>query len=355
MEINPLSTSNSNGTQTQQVANIRSKIPKAAILSFCLILILELFFFYLPDFVLDSPDFVNTWIQWKREEVLKPNVYQTLFLGECFGMMAFKPSVYDTIAQHTPSFNLCVYQRNTFLSQYYLLKKYLESAKIPPKQVILEFMEISLFDQTPLDENHILQHILPYLGRDADLMTEISRWTSTYRLISFPCWKRPMKGIFGRIRNWNAQKQAYQQVHQVFKTERGYYPLQDQGSPNLAVLTDLPDSVKTGTISEYNRYYLEKILDLLEQQKIEVILVVPCLRNDRRFLWNRYQIATYYGKYLNSLQQRYSNILATATQEFVNLFPNLDDFQDANHLRDASSDIFTRKLAEWVNRLSEKK
>ncbi|MEK7483342.1 MAG: hypothetical protein AABZ60_03315 [Planctomycetota bacterium] len=353
MGTNPLSISSFKKIRT--LFRTQTPLPKAALITFFLVLGLEVVFKCLPEFVLDQPDFVNTWIRWKQTETRKPNCYKTLFLGECFGMTAFKPVIYDTISRNAPSFNLCVYQRNTFLSLYYLLKKYLDSAKSPPDQVILEFMEITLYDQTPLDENQINQHILPYLEHDKELWQELNLWVNTSKMISFPCWKRPMKGVLSRIWNWKTQKQQFQIVWNLFQEQRGFYPLGRKEVPDLSLLGNLPQSVKEGKFSKHNRYYLEKILDLLQQQKISVLLIVPCLRKDRRWLWIRYQVGTHYGKYLQELKQKYSQIVAIEAYEFVNLFPNVEDFQDSNHLTEASSEKFTRKLAEWVNQLPEKK
>lgn len=326
--------------------------PWAALSSALLIILSEMFFYWAPDALRDYPDFSNLWIKWKWEHTQHANNYQTLFLGECFGMTAFKPEIYDQYSHYQPSFNLCVYQRNTFLAQYLLLKSYLKSATEKPKIVFLECMEITLYDQTPFDENVFNQHLLPFFGPEEAVYTEIARWNPQYRPLFFPCWKTPMKGFFKRLWNWSDQQEQYRKRQEEFIQQKGYYPLGQEKKPNLEKMTKLPDSVRKKMFSFYNTFYIEQILHFLAQQEIPVILLVPPLRADRRKLWNKEQIGPHYIQYFIQLQKKYPNVIALAANEFINFFDQMDHFQDANHLHDRSAEQFTRTLAEYSNRFS---
>lgn len=329
----------------------KKPIPWAGVFSAILILVFEIFVFFLPPFLQIDTHFAGAQITWKQQECQKKNSYQTLFFGESFGLYGFKPTTYDKISRYAPSFNLCVYEGSTYLTNYYLLKKYLKQASTLPKLVILEFTAQQIFDPLLLEETYLIEHLYPFLGNDPELMQEIRLFCPEASPLFFPCWKRPMQGLFRRLWNYTLQKKVYEEKKLFFHQEQGYVAFGGHENPDTRKLLDLKPHVKQGKISPLNSYFLEKMLSLLQQHQIAVVIVVPCLREDRRYLWNQYRVAQNYSRYLKQLQQKFSNIRYIAS-DFVNLFSRRDDFQDILHLHNRSAEIFSTALAKRLNALN---
>jgi hypothetical protein len=325
--------------------------PFAALFSFGIILLFEVFVFYLPPFLSMDLHFAGAQLTWKQEVCQEKNAYSVLFLGESFGLYGFKPRVFDAYSSYAPSFNLCVYQGSTFLTEYYFLKEYLKRATKYPKVVLLEFTVQLLFDDITINDAYLQEHLFPFLGTPPELLQEVDRFCTEYRILNFPCWKRPMQGLHRRLWNGKAQKKRYQSAQEIFHQERGYVPFGLDEKPNTLKLLDLQEKEKRGKLSPVNTFYIDEMIRLLKEYEIPVLLILPPIREDRKVLWNQYQIPLRLAPYLKELRSKHSNLCGIAT-EFLTLFPRRDDFQDILHLQDRSAEIFSRKVAQWLNTLA---
>jgi hypothetical protein len=336
--------------------------PWVALLVFLGMCLFEILIFCIPEFLLEATDFVNYRVKWKRETVeslnsTSPTPYKTLFMGECFGLTAFKPERFDALSSYAPSYNLCVYQRNTFFTVYFLLKKYLESQAQKPQVVCLEFTAFTLYDTAELREEDFIQNLFPFLGDPALVLEELGthtpelsvlqeiKWVFPYR---FPCWKRPLKGVFSRCFSWSLQKEAYFKEKKEHEQGRGYYPLGRTEAPNLTGIA-LPQSILQGKYSPYNTVYLEKILELLTQHQIPTVLLAPPVRKDALDQWRRHEVDSRYFGYLEGLQKRFP-IIFWKCLDFVEFFDQMEDFQDAIHLHDRSAERFTSAFAQALEK-----
>lgn len=260
--------------------------------------------------------------------------------GASHGMRAFNTPVIDN-SLNVHSYNLCS-SRMTMKGRYDILKEEIE--RNPINTVIVEVsydaMSRDRKEEGPEGDIYVL-------GRIKGVSKRLSFFFSSFYPSEYPrmYYDTLSRGYFGITCALNGQFKTTQTA-----TIQGYYPYSDAdlGVPELTA--DLYDSAEFDTsVTDYNRDYLNKILDLCEKHGAKVILTTTPL--SEYTIYRCSNLDDFYDYYCELAKERnieyYDfNLLKNKNE----LFSDDTSFYDEAHLNNIGADTFTSILCETLLR-----
>lgn len=265
-----------------------------------------------------------------------------LISGASHGMRAFNtPSIDEAL--HVNSYNLCG-SRMTMKGRYDVLKEELE--RNPVRTVIVEVsydaMSRDRKEEGPEGDIYVL-------GRTKGISKRLGFFFSSFYPSEYPrmYYDTLSRGCYGIICGLHRQFRTAQT-----ETIQGYYPYSDS-EPNLGVpeLNDsLYDSAAFDTnVIDYNKEYLDKILDLCEDHGAKVVLVTTPL--SEYTIYRCSNLDVFYDYYCELAEERsieyYDfNLLKNKNE----LFSDDISFYDEAHLNNTGADTFTSVFCDTLSR-----
>lgn len=305
----------------------------------CFLLTISVISFGLMELYFESANYYYQ--DGKAREELSGTI-DYLISGASHGMRAFNtPSIDEAL--HVNSYNLCG-SRMTMKGRYDILKEELE--RNPVRTVIVEVsydaMSRDRKEEGPEGDIYVL-------GRTKGISKRLGFFASSFYPSEYPrmYYDTLSRGCYGIICGLHRQFRTTQT-----ETIQGYYPYSDS-EPNLGVpeLNDsLYDSAAFDTnVIDYNKEYLDKILDLCEEHGAKVVLVTTPL--SEYTIYRCSNLDVFYDYYCELAEERgieyYDfNLLKNKNE----LFSDDISFYDEAHLNNTGADTFTSVFCDTLSR-----
>lgn len=258
--------------------------------------------------------------------------------GASHGMRAFNSAIIDD-KLNVNSYNLCG-SRMTMKGRYDILKEELE--RNPVRTVIVEVsydaMSRDRKEEGPEGDIYML-------GRINGIPERLKFFFSTFYPSEYPrmYYDTLSRGCYGIVCAINGQFKTAQTA-----TVQGYYPYSEPDLGVPALTESLYDSEELDTsICDYNREYLNKILDLCEEHGVKTILATTPL--SEYTIYRCSNLDEFYNYYSELAEERniayYDfNLLKNKTD----LFKDDVSFYDEAHLNNTGADTFTSILCDTL-------
>lgn len=324
-------------------------IPKGFLIFLMLVFVFETFVYFIPEYAMFNAPYEHVQMRMKGECVDKENKYDVIILGDCKGWAGIRTTTLEEALSVT-GYNLSVNVRQSYLIAYIMLTRYLRKCVEKPTLVILQVSANSLLREQNMDFIRFKEYILPYFRVDADLMNELPTRLKfecyTYSLLTrLPSLKRQyfLRNKLWPVKIFNSDRALYQKYLAFFEKEKGYYSEDlDPSTQRVEVIKDIPERYKKFLLSEYNLFYIKKILLLLKTHHINVVICTSPVRNDELRIWDRYNVRENLNSVLVRLSRDYN---ARAFWDMSHIASNEEYFVDDMHLNDKGAAIYTKELA----------
>lgn len=329
-----------------------------------LVMIFEGVLFLIPEYVLLSVPYGHEAMRIKGEEAERENNYDIIISGDCTGWAGIRPLILE---KHLDirAYNFSVDVEQTYLINYILLKRYLANCSKRPELVILQLSPISLLGRYYMDMETLRGSILPYFRVDSDLLDEITMLEMEppfhylpYRILSMlPSFKKQYAlrrgpgNIILKIHSFN--RSAYDGYLNSFREEKGFFNEDmDPTKEIVKEITEIPPEYRRFALSSYNCYYIDKILSLLNKEKIPTVVCLTPVRSDEMKIWSEYNLREQLDNLLRPKMDEYENVLAF--WDMADIASNPKYFADRVHLNLTGATIFTDELADRIEKLGDR-
>lgn len=328
-------------------------IPKELFIFLALVIVFESFVYSIPVYMLPGATYDGIQMRLKGERADKKNNFDVIIIGDCKGWAGIRPITLEKVLPVT-AYNFSVNVDQTYMMSYIMLRRYLKNCEKAPKLVILQVSTISLLGKNDLDLGKLKTAILPYFRVDSDFIKELSTWLRfkfylNRLLLSLPSLHKQffLREILWPVKVFHPDRVKFEKYLDSIEAEKGFFN-EDlaHAKKRLEKIEDIPEYYKEFSLSRHNLSYIEKILSLLSENRINVIMCTAPVRSDELAIWSKYQIKDKLNSMLVSLSSKYNNLLFW---DFSNICPDLEYFVDINgHLSCEGADIFTNELAKKI-------
>lgn len=262
--------------------------------------------------------------------------------GASHGMRAFVSSTIDEKLD-VNSYNLCG-SRMTMKGRYDILKEEMERNPIHTVVVEVSYDAMSRDRKEEGPEGDIY-----VLGRTKGISKRLQFFFSTFYPSEYPrmYYDTLSRGCYGIICAINGQFKMAQD-----STIQGYYPYSEPDLGVPALTAELYASAEFDTaVCDYNKEYLDKILDLCEEYGAKVILATTPL--SEYTIYRCSNLDDFYDYYCELAEERnipyYDfNLLKNKTE----LFKDDASFYDEAHLNNTGADAFTSIFCDTITKAS---
>lgn len=258
--------------------------------------------------------------------------------GASHGMRAFNSTLINENL-NVNSYNLCG-SRMTMKGRYDILKEELERNPIDTVIFEVSYDAMSRDRKAEGPEGDIY-----VLGRTKGISNRLDFFFSSFYISEYPkmYYDTLSRGCYGAQCIITGQFQLEQ-----VSTINGYFPYSE---PDLGVPV-LSDNLYNSatfdtTVCDYNKKYLDKMLDLCEEHNVKTILVTTPLSEYTIYRCNN----------LDDFYQYYSNLAAERNVEYYDfnllknkkeLFDDHASFYDEAHLNNTGAEAFTNVFCEII-------
>ncbi|MCX5704193.1 MAG: hypothetical protein NT066_06875, partial [Candidatus Omnitrophica bacterium] len=319
-----------------------------------LVIAFESFVYLIPEYRLSGAPYQETQMRIKGECVDKKNNFDVIIFGDCRGWAGIRPI---TLEKNLPitAYNFSVDVDQTYMTSYIMLCRYLKNCVNKPKLVILQVSAISLLGRNDLNLGKLRAKVLPYFRVDSDFMKELPKGLRfkcyiCRLLLSLPSLRKQFffQEILWPIKIFQSDMGKFEKYLDSVKTEKGFYNENlDPSERRVGKINDIPEDYKKFLLSGYNLLYIEKILSLLNENRIKVIMCTTPVRNDELAIWSKYQVKDKLNSLLVPLSAKYNNL---AFWDLSSIPSDVEYFADVygGHLSCEGADILTNELARKI-------
>lgn len=334
-------------------------VPKGFLVCALLAGIFETFLFVLPEHKLSEAPYERAALEMKESAAAQSNSYALIALGDCTGWAAIRPITLERELNST-AFNFAVNGVQTYLVSYILLKRYLSHCLRKPTLVVLQVSANTLLGDFAVDKFALHYYILPYFRIDFDFLAELSP------RLQLVCIKHALLTLLPSLKNqyllrkdrwffrlWKPTRDDYEHYREFYQRERGFYNEDmDPRKRELKIkeIKDIDSNYKTFRLSEFNLFYIEKIISLLSQHQVKVVVCTESVRDDEMAIWNRYNLRERLNEALCKRLKAYDNVVAFLDLRDSASHP--DYYVDRVHLNSKGAEIHTRALAQKIKQLN---
>ncbi|MFC1577175.1 DUF1574 family protein [Candidatus Omnitrophota bacterium] len=342
--------------KNSSISNFKD-IPREYILVILLITIFEVSLCFLPEYKTFDKPYGYAALKLKGEIADSENSYELIILGDCTGWAGIRPRVLEKDLSIT-AFNLSTNVEQTYLTQYILLKRYLQNCLKKPKLVILQLSGNSLTGKNSIDFNALRSHILTHFRMDSDFLGEFSaEMRHKSNIFKMMCMIPSIRyQYFFRKKTWlkniwENNREDYERYRNIYVYERGFFNENlDPNKSNVEKITDIGKDLKMFNVSDHNIRYIKKIIRLLDESGIKTLVCVSPVRNDAMVLWDKYEVSKKLEETIKEMLDGYgSDIIFLGSSDIAY---DKKYFIDALHLNEEGANIFTHRLAEKIEKLS---
>lgn len=294
---------------------------------------------------------------------LTPQAFDILVLGHCFTRSAVKPLVLDKeLDLNTFSFSLA--GRVRWITNYFLLKRYLKHSITPPKLLLLSLEDPAVFSSKGVAMNavKVKKHLAPWFKFSMDFLEEFP-WDQRGQIIldyfvanNIPSLKNQ---YFLRKSNWvskilNFDHVLYNSlVTHYIETNKGYYhmplPPHKYGKWSKPMKVKKEQLKKGRSLYYNNLFYFEKTIKLAEDNNLNVAILTQSRREDIHTYFLSKRIPDYILKYANTLPGKFSNIVGII--DMRDSVVEFEHYVDWIHLTPRGADVFTKALVQHLKRI----